>query len=336
MERKTILATTHVDRHSEKFSKEVLETMVEDINNDNRAILNTIEHDLTIPPYGKITRAELELREDGEYQVVAINEYFENIEWLKLDDGTKIFKQGSAKDRRPFRNRYDEFDENYSIGVDWNNFEPKSEYEKYFEDIRKDTDVDFSSGLFGRKSYIPDPEIIIGIAKIIGTYLVAKKVFGKIEDKVGDIAAEEIEKFYQFIKSAIINGVKYLKPSNRPITYFFVLSKEPLIEFVAKTNDADKLISALTIENIEETLNSVAELLNKFGATRIQYILDDNEWKFNYLLTNEGEVIGTKKSLSRRATRINLLKNDRKTMALVEKSVEKLIIKLKNTKKNKT
>jgi hypothetical protein len=336
MKREAILATTNLDRHFERFTKEVLVKMVEDVNNDSAAILYTIEHDTTIPPFGKTIKAELELREDGEYQVVATNEFFEEIEWLELSDGTKVFKQGSKEDRRPFRNRYSELKDDYSIGVDWNNFEPKSEYEKYLEDIRNDSNVEFSSGHFGRKSYIPDPEIIIGIVKLIGTYLIAKKGLDKIGDKIGDIAAEETEKFYKFIKSAVINSVKYLKPANRPKTYVFIIYHEPLIEFVAKTKDADKVVSALTIEKLEKTLDSVVELINKFKATRVQYILDeDGEWKFNYLLTNEGDVIGTKKSLSRRATRIKLLNSDGRTKQLIEKSVEKLISKLKTSAKRK-
>ncbi len=330
MKNLSILATTNLDRHNERFPKEVLEKIVDDINTSDTSIINTIEHDTTIPPCGKVIKAEIQLRDDGEYQVVATNEYFEEIEWLELNDGTTIFKQGSKEDRRPFKNRYSELKDEYSIGVDWNNFEPKSDYKNYLEEVKNDSNVEFSNGHFGRKSYIPDPEIIIGIVKILGTYLIAKKGLEKIGDKVGDIAAEETEKFYRFVKSAVLNGVKYLKPANRANTYVFVIYPEPLIEFVAKTKDAEKVISALKIEKLDSALDNVAELINRFGATRVQYILDEaGEWKFNYLLTNEGEVIGTKQSLSRRANRIKLFNRDGKTKQLVEKSVEKLILQLK-------
>lgn len=73
--REAIIATTHRDRHNERFTRGALEGMVFQIN--NRYIPMGIEHDPRIPPQGRIVSAKLEQLSDGEYGVVGQVEIFQ-------------------------------------------------------------------------------------------------------------------------------------------------------------------------------------------------------------------------------------------------------------------
>jgi hypothetical protein len=173
--------------------------------------------------------------------------------------------------------------------------------------FRKASDVDFTDSTFGRKSAIPDPEFIIKIAETIGTYLVAKKVVDKAGDKVVDLVMEDVAKFYSFVKAITGSAIKYTLPKNRPITYIFVVSYAPVIEFIVRSNNPNSVLSAVSMDKLEKPISEAMELHENLGADKIQYLLSKKgEWEFNYLLTCTGQVIGTKQAYSRRTKKIEL------------------------------
>lgn len=73
---KITLATSHLDRHRERFTKEALESMVRQSN--EKIIPLGIEHDPRIPPQGRILEANLVQLPDGEFAVEGIPEFFED------------------------------------------------------------------------------------------------------------------------------------------------------------------------------------------------------------------------------------------------------------------
>lgn len=308
-----------------RMTKEALEGAADQINSGNRLLL-TVEHDLTIPPYGKTIKAWVEPRDDGEFQLVVENEIFDTIYWVELSNGSKLFKQESDADNYPFADRYAGITDEVFLSYDWVNFDSEEDMRSFIEDIKSQSDLEFSAGEFGRKSYIPDPEFLIGVAKAIGAYLIARNVLNKVGDKVLEIASEDIAKFYTFVKSVVSSAVKYARPQNRPITYAFIVSGDPTLEFIARSSNAGLVVSAVTLENLEAALSQANFYYSTFGAVKIQYLLnDDGAWKFNYLLTNTGGVIGTEESLSRRAKRFELLGQQVESMNRTEGEQSKLL-----------
>lgn len=72
---KSRVASSHVDRHGDKMSVEVLKKMVEQINSGYSS--SGIEHDPRIPPVGRVESASLIKLDDGEYAVEATMGIFE-------------------------------------------------------------------------------------------------------------------------------------------------------------------------------------------------------------------------------------------------------------------
>jgi hypothetical protein len=77
---KVRMLTTHVDLHGDKFAFEGLEPMAEAFNKNYLPL--TVEHDVRIPPIGRISSAEIVPLEDGEYAVDGTVEIFEKADTL--------------------------------------------------------------------------------------------------------------------------------------------------------------------------------------------------------------------------------------------------------------
>ena len=54
-----IVATTHIDRQFTQISKKALEGAADQVNHGSRPLL-TVEHDPTLPPFGKGVKALVE------------------------------------------------------------------------------------------------------------------------------------------------------------------------------------------------------------------------------------------------------------------------------------
>ena len=136
------------------------------------------------------------------------------------------------------------------------------------------SNIEFSISSFGRKSLIPDPELLVGITKTIAGYLLAKKILEKTADKVLDLAADDLAKFYTFIRAVITSAARYMTPKGRPITYIFVRGTDLRIEFIARSADAKLVMSAMTLEGLENALSKASFYRSTLGAVRIQYLLN--------------------------------------------------------------
>lgn len=314
----SIIATTHIDAHNERFTREALEKAAESVNHGNKPLL-MLEHDMTIPPHGKMLFAGIEKRDDGEYQLVSEEEIFEEAEWFLFEDGTRLFREESKNDWTPFVDRYESLiSDGYEISLDVVNFDSFAAAKTFIEEVKGLTKTDFTDSGFGRKAAVPDPEIIIKLAETIAAYLIARDVVNKLADRildeVGNAIADDAAAFYAFAKTIIGRYARYARPRGRPITYVFVVAKQPRIEFIARTNDPDFVLSAIMIEKLKAAISKTEHLGRTLGAAKIQFLLDESgEWTFNYLLTASGGVVGTEQAFSNRARKLELLLQDERS-----------------------
>ena len=220
MKMKAIAATTHIDKQNMRITKEALENAAKDIRESGTVPAMKIEHDTIIPPIGKVIDGWVEKREDGEYQLVIIQEVFSSFSEVTLPDGSTAFLESSDSDERPFVvEKETHLLNDLKISVDYANFESEDDYKKFRDEIKEVGE--FEEGVIGRKSFIPDPEMIIAISKFVLATTVGKKVLEKLTDTILD---DTIPKVYEGIKRAVFTMAKYSIPKNRPITYVFLVS----------------------------------------------------------------------------------------------------------------
>jgi hypothetical protein len=302
----SVVATTHIDAHRTKITVEGLESAAKRINDGDKAIF-TINHDRTIPPSGKAVKAWVELRDDGEHQLVVETEVFEERSEITLKNGMVLYHEASETDQNPFSDPNGEVSDGFEISYDPVNFSSREDADNFFTELKLESEISFTTKTFFRKSLIPDPEIVFKIPTAIITFLLARKLIDKIGDTVINEITKDIEGFYVLVKATISRTVRQIRPENRPITYVFVLLGDPSFEFIAQTEKPNLVISAVNLELIREVILKHQVVFNQLEAKRVQFLMNEaGEWEFNYLLTAKGSVIGSKKAYSRRAKKMEL------------------------------
>jgi len=225
--------------------------------------------------------------------------YFDKQEFITLDDWTQLVKEYFSEGEYPFIECEETEATKLLIATDPANFEKLNEHKKIYELVKQESDLEFDTSEFGRKSQLPAPETVITITIILAMTIGIIK--SKVTEKLGDAIGEDLAKFYKLLSKLAVETIKKAKPSNRPKS--FVISypnPEWNVELVITTHKADKVLNSLPNEKLKIVAKKVEQLKN-FDAEKIQFKYNDSDiWEFNYLLTKTGAVIGTIKSFNKR------------------------------------
>ena len=306
---KGIVATTKVDAHNTQITLEALEDAAESVNSGKYAPSVGVEHDPTIMPIGKVTRAYVAKIDDSDYGLYCEQDMF-SASPIIINGDTYIV-QKSLIDDRPLSSAVLENNEKLLVQTDFVNFTSLDEAKLFFEELSKEYDIE--TGYFERKSLIPDPELIFQLMEktvaALLVYLASKPIIEKVGNHIVDHALSELDSLYDFIKKAIIKAAKQFVPANRPVTYIFTGTHDFVIELVVQTANPNTVISAIKEDKLVGVINEIEKLKNHFASfSKIQlvYNLETENWEFNYIATETGEVIGTEKSYNRSVKKIEL------------------------------
>ncbi len=304
--RKTV-ASSHRDRHNTIITKGALEGLASSINGEY-AVSIGVEHDPTFPPMGKVTDATLEPTDDGEWRVVATQELFDDPVEIALPDGTTAWMQWSPTDQRPFSVSNEDFDDGFVVSIDPANFATPEDYTVFLETLKGD--AEFTYETYFRKSLLADPQLIISFGAI-GLYLWSRIGKSAVEQASVPLSREignDLAKLYSLIKSAVAGMTKLAIPKNRPQTYIIRVPGSPIVDLIARTADADLLTSSLQAERIAPALEKAMSLKERLGATNVQFEMEaTGEWRFNYLLTTTGAVIGRPAKFTERNQQLEMI-----------------------------
>lgn len=295
---KCILTSTDIDKQGDVMTKSALESMLPLLNGKRKVRLG-LEHIRTFPPLGVAMNGKISKGQDEHYYLTVERVYFDKQEIITIEDGSQLLKEFFSEGEYPFIECIDSEVEKLSIATDPANFESHKDINDIYNLVKHETDLEFETKEFGRKSEMPDPETIITITTIIATALGIVK--SKVTEKLGEAIGEDLAKYYKLVSRLAIETIKKVKPSNRPTN--FVISypnTDCNIELVITTNNADDVLSSLSKKKLAIIAEKVEQLKN-LNPEKILFIYNENEtWEFNYLLSTNGAVIGTKKSFKKR------------------------------------
>jgi hypothetical protein len=302
MIRKTrnIITSTHLDKQGYVMAKSALESMLPQLNGDRKPRLG-LEHIRIFPPLGAIMNGEIFKGEglDEHYYLSVEMCYFDKQEVILLEDGTQLLKESFSEGVYPFLECAETETNKLRIGTDPVNFETHEAIEEIYGLVKQESDLEFETELLGRKSELPDPEIIITLTKTLAIALGIIK--SKIPEKLGEAIGEDLVKFYRLVSKLSYEAVKKVKPANRPKN--FVISypnSECNIELVITTYKHDEVLNSLTKEKLQDVADKTERLKN-LEPEKIQFIYNENGfWEFNYLLSKSGSAIGSMKSFKKR------------------------------------
>lgn len=295
---KGIAATTKLDKHNCKITKEALEEATKGINESPYVPGAGLNHDPSVLPIGKTIRGELIPFEENEYAVQIYQDIFLD-EFEKITTNNQNYYYGASKvDNRPFADTELENVDKLDVSLDPVNFS-NQDYETMKQFIESECNANSQDMM--RKSLIPDPEVIFTLLSGTLLFWTGKKTLEKLSNDI----STDIAKSYAAIKKAILKVAKYAIPQNRPITYVFRESNEYVLELIIQTPKPADVFEATKEENISsifDEINHISKLINSpIAKIQFLYSFSDCKWEFNYLTTNTGEVLGTEKCYKKTA-----------------------------------
>ena len=220
--------------------------------------------------------------------------------------GRLICRTAKRRSGEPFNSiEYEEL-ESIEVSVDITNLgnQPDS-VEKFKNSIESEIEYDFDLSEFGRKSEIPDPQILIKITpEIVACVLALTFLFKfseKLGEKFGELSSSDISKFYNFVSVTAKKIAAVAIPKLRPVTYVIQILGEINIELVIVTRKPDDVVKAIQKDSLHGVSDKIKSLMKLADAQKIQFLFNEKgEWEFNYMLTGNGEVIGTPKAFDNR------------------------------------
>jgi len=149
---KSIVASSHIDRHNECITVDALESMVEQAK--EKIIPVFVEHDYRNPPIGRAVDAALIRGEDGNFYVLADYEYFdiEDIGSLETSDHELVIHEYNS--------------EHFQVEYDYSYRD--TEYMGLINQLQEIIDPEIKPQEYGKKALEPISWLTIGGAFVLG------------------------------------------------------------------------------------------------------------------------------------------------------------------------
>jgi hypothetical protein len=281
-------ATTHIDRHGERFTKEALDIMANDYAAGQLMFWN---HETNLPPIGIITAAWVEERDDGEYQLRFEGHLFEDsdIEFVPQSDIQGL--SPTMEELESVLNAAKDRPEQYlKISYDPRNFD-EADIDEAVAELGELIEV--RTGHYVRKAELPQPVlwILIGYA--------AGRILDGFLSRIGEMAADELaERANQFIgkASAKLNGLagKAKPPDKRADIVFAVPLPDDVTvaEGVLEEPDEAQIGSALgALPRLFALAAHIVERNRPGYFSRMSFLFNPTtgNWEINYLVLTESK-----------------------------------------------
>ena len=307
-----IAVTTHIDSNGIRITKNALQKASKSYKTSTYAQSGGLEHDMSLPPWGKVVSQRVRKLNDGEYGLEIKIAPYEEYSRLRIL-GHDCIEYKCFSDSRPLMLSKRIYVSTTSISYDPANFSNQEDMVNFIKELSESNEIETGT-LIVRRSAIPDPEIVINISHstVLGLLAVSlvKSALQKATEKLSDKIGEDLVEFYSFVKKLILTAPKYLNPKNRPITYIFKVAMKPNVEFIIVTTKKNAPNDILTMlkEKIPERIMDAKKIKKELNVNHVQFLMnDDLDLELNYMTLEDGTVIGTKKSYDRRAKVLDLI-----------------------------
>ncbi|TCD03221.1 hypothetical protein [Pedobacter psychroterrae] len=312
-EKLTIRSAT-VDKNGDYVALEQMQEYVNTVNGE-RKLRYLANHRRDLPPVGYISNAEIRQIENI-YHALAEPVVFINREQVSWDQSLLMEDAGIPLS---FIRRDHGSSVHIRIAMDKNNFGSFESFEHTGEHLIKIFDQELKLEGSMRKSYLPDPQMVITLA---GYYTILYPILKPFLTKMGEKIAEDIaEDAYQLAKTgskkliaSIADSVRLARknmiPKNKVLLTIFEIPGSPYIELQVKSDDPKRIAKAISDKQLFKMHKKVIDLQSKIEISEICFLFNvKDKWEFTYLLTKQGQVIGTKTVFKKRDNllrRINL------------------------------
>ena len=314
MSKKTVGRSTTIDKHGDYVGLNQLQDYVEVVNG-NLKLRYLVNHRRDLPPVGYLDNAEI-IRNGAIHHALVEPIAFLNRKVADWNPDLIIEDSGTPLS---FVSRGNNEQTKICISVDKNNFRSFESFNRTGQSLSEVFEGEVTLDASMRKSYLPDPQLVV---TLVGYYTVFKPLLKPLLEKIGEKIAEDIgEDAYKFAKNAskkLLSNIadtiriarKNMVPKNKVLLTIFEIPGDPYIELQIKSDDANRIVKAISDKNLSKIHQRVHDLQGKIDISEICFVYNSKDkWEFTYLISRTGEVVGTKSTFAKRdklMNRINL------------------------------
>ena len=293
-----------------EITREAIESLV-DSADEGRALPFVVEHDPSCIPIGKITElwAEPFEREYAAMGRVHIEEGARTVAHLK--SGTSLVCLGFVEAPKPFvRKSRDEEGDFVVISVDRANFQDAQSHAAFVDAVGRIDERIACRGIV-RHSLVPEPliefvlsDIHIKMAVALGLWTF-RRVEKFVRYTVDETLKESADSIIAVLSAKIRETVKAY--SHRRTE-----DRSPILVEITIPGDLDLILLArvggrvefpgIGLENLTSEMEKYGDVLQQ--AEEATFLRTDTGWKFQYLKTRTGEVLGSEECYSRTLRRL--------------------------------
>jgi hypothetical protein len=305
------MASTHVDSHGDMIIKEALYDLAEKINSREKKIRVSVEHRRDFPPMGRIESGRV-IEKDGFHYLLVEIIYFPDPQPVNWDLSLQIQQFSDSF-------QFVEVENNpascIEISFDTINFPSRNQAFNFADEIKRGAPEQIEVTFHGRKSNLPDPEILLRFVEFQALYEISKPLLRKLgekaADKLTDAAVNSGSRAAKYLLKVLKDAFNQMIPKTKPVCVVFDIPGEPHIELLMKTRNESVLKKAFSKKRLDKVRAKINELSKVIPIAKIQFMLTtDSKWKFNYLITKQGQTIGTKESFKKRTNVYNSLASE--------------------------
>lgn len=275
---RAVMATTHLDKHNERFSIEELEEMC-NLDKEQGGYWLHWDHQTTLPPVGHCIANRIEKGDDKEYSLIGDGMLYDETDYesfslinVQLDSTRRVYSPGA----QPLNL------DQIQIGYDKANFDP-GEVQIIIQALEKYLPTDEEQVV--RKAEIPAPVIWVLLAISTG---ILSRVGERIADKVVEVASPKFNEVGNKIKQLF--ALKH-KPNDEAVDIILGVphpDSDAVIEAaIENANEVSFNKAWESVENLYALIDRIVESNPRDQFVEIKFLFNPSSlsWEINYLIT---------------------------------------------------
>ena len=291
-----------------QFTKESIESAANKLNG-KRALPFIVQHDPSCMPLGKVTDAWIE--PFGQEHSLMARFYIESAQAAShVPSSTKLVYLSFQNAPKPFILECKPTEDNSLtvVGVDRANFKDTSSRDAFLDAVA-DIDSHFAFTEVGRHSLVPEPLIefllsdelalAIGLWVLRRAELFLRHTIDETLKKVGNTISDDLS---TKIKKTLQAYNHHRDADSRPITIKVLIRNDPNLVLLSRVSPAEDF-SCMNLDNLATELKKYRDILLHAEEVTLLRTGPDG-WKFQYLKTRKGEILGTGECYSRTLERL--------------------------------
>jgi len=306
------------------YTREAVEGVVNDVNNAERAMRGTVNHDLSCMPFRKAVGARL-IEESGCHGAEITMTFGEehHLHMKELPESALVFVQWTEQPRPFTRIGRESSEEGTKVTVDLGDLGGHEQYEVFLEELEAIKGV-VPGNLMGRHSVDPAPiiELVLSnwesLCAVAGSTWLLNRVRKFVTGVTDELFARRVEPTCDLIEAKLAAVRRSFSRArgraDEAIDLVLVMSWDE-IELVLLVRAAGASEDRrLSLDRLGPSLDRYGPLLE--GADSVVFSLsEDGDWQFEYATLTDGNVIGTRACYNRTLEQLRAIGRARRAEA---------------------